>query len=167
MAIGSVKLIGSVAIAAKFDALDNALKHNKKLMAIIGNFMRFQTLKRTAKGVDVNDLTFVPYSKPYAKKRKAAGLPIGKVDLFWTGSMLASMTYVPQDGVVRLYFMDTTDKFGKRNPQKAFFNQTFGARSRRSRQFFAISLTDIVAIEKIVKTYINKYLKKTVRSGGK
>jgi len=167
MATGDVKLTGSVELTAKLDDINLALRHNKKLMALIGNFMKLQTLQRTAKGVDVNEIPFVPYSKPYAKKRKAAGLPIGKVDLFWTGSMLASMTYVPQDGVVRLYFMDTTDKFGMRNPKKAYFNQTFGARSKRSRRFFAISLKDVVAIEKMVKAYIDSYLKRMVRSGSK
>jgi len=164
MATGNIELTGDVELTAKLDRINYALKHSKKLMGLIGNHMKLQTLQRTIRGVDAEGNAFSPYSKPYAKKRKAAGLPIGKVDLFWTGSMSASLTYIPHDGVVRLYFMDTSDKFGMRNPQKAYFIQTH---KTKPRNFFSISMKDVVAIEKMVKSYINKHLKKMVRSGSK
>lgn len=164
MATSKLELTGGAELTIKLDKINLALKHNKKLMDLIGNYMKLATLERTAKGIDAERKAFVEYSKGYARKRKAAGLPIGKVDLFWTGSMLSSMTYVAQDNIVNLYFMNTTDKFGMRNPKKAFFIQTH---KTKPREFFAISMKDVVAIEKIVKVYINKYLKKTVRRGRK
>jgi|GEM_PF-1990127 len=164
MVRGTIELQGETAIIAKLEGLDLALKHNKRLMGIIGNYIKLQTLKRVSRGVDADGVPMVEYSKLYAAKRKKAGLPTGKVDLFWTGSMTASLTYVPLDGVVRLYFMDTTDKFGMRNPKKAYFIQTH---KKKPRHFFAISMKDITAIERVVNDYVDRYLRKVVISGSK
>lgn len=164
MAEGRIEITGDVELTAKLDDINLALRHNKKLMGLIGQYVEDRVKVSTAMHKDAEGTIFKEYSKPYKKVREKAGLPFGNVDLFWTGSMLSSLTNVPQDNIVRLYFMDTTDKFGMRNPKKAYFIQT---RPNKERKFFAISMKDVAAIEKIVQTYVNKYLDKVIRSGGK
>lgn len=46
--------------------------------------------KRTSSGVDVDGQAFTPYSPKYAAFKRASGRS-GKVDLTWTGNMLAAM----------------------------------------------------------------------------
>ena len=164
MAESKITLTGGRELEVKFEALNHALRFNKRLMGLIGHFMQLRILKHTAMGKDAEGTVFESYSKGYAKKRKAAGLPIGKVDLFWTGSMLSSMTYAEQDNIVRLFFQNTTDKFGSRNPQKAYFLQTH---STKPRNFFSINAKDIVAIEKMIRKYIKHITQKKVSRGRK
>jgi len=83
-----------------------------RLMGEIGTFLMTNIKLRTAKGIDVDGDTFIPYSPSYALFRKKMGHPIGKVSLFFTGSMMSSMTYKATSNTAKLYFLNTKDKFG-------------------------------------------------------
>lgn len=124
-----------------------------RLMGQIGAFVNLQVKTRTSKGVDKKERTFPPYSPAYRKKRQDAGHPVNKVNLFFTGSMFSSLTYTPEEYQVTSFFMNTVDKFGGRNPEKAFFND-------QSRPFFGLTPADVKEIEKMVGGHIQVELKK-------
>jgi hypothetical protein len=109
-------------------------KDVRPLFEEIGLFLQSQIKLRTAEGLDVEGRKFKPYSTRHAAKRKSLGLPIDKVDLFFTGSMLSSMNHEAAQSQVRVFFMPTTDKFGGSNPAKAFY-----INEGQGREFFAIS----------------------------
>jgi phage gpG-like protein len=91
--------------------------------------------------VDAEEKAFKPYSTRHAAKRASLGLPIDHVDLFFTGSMLSSMTSETAVNQVRVFFMPTSDKFGGFNPAKALFLNEGGPKMPQ-REFFAISEKD-------------------------
>ena len=104
-----------------------------EVMGEIGLFLITKIQIRTAEGKDVNGMPFEPYSPGYRLIRAAAGRSASKVNLFWTGSMMSSMTYeVKGDDTVRLFFQNTSDPSGARNPLKAYAQQ-------QHRDFFSIS----------------------------
>jgi hypothetical protein len=104
-------------------------------MGEIGMFLMTRIKTRTAAGVDVNGSEFKPYSAPYAFFRQQKGRPIDKVDLFFTGSMLSSMTYTATADQTRIFFSPTQDRSGMSNPSKAFW-------LNQKREFFGISEED-------------------------
>ena len=165
MAESSVQMMGAQELLIKLDGIALGLRHTTKLLNLIGNYLSFRIKKDTILGRDVEGESFIEYTKRYAKYREKHGRPTHPVDLFFTGSMSNALTYEAKDNEVNLFFMNTTDKFGVRNPNKAFWLQT---REGRERVFFAIGSKDIIAIEKMVKAYVNQLLKKKVgRRGGK
>jgi len=129
----------------------------RKLLNEIGLYLRLRILERTSQGVDVNENPFWPYSPEYAFFRDMAGLPTSRVDLFFTGSMLSSMTFETSSDQVRLFFAPTEDKFGGSNPEKAYF-------LNEDREFFAISDDDVDTIVDIAEARIARALRKG--SGG-
>ena len=149
MAKIDVKIKGDEELERKFDSLKRSIGDNKKLMGQIGAFSNLQIKQRTAKGVDYQSNLFKPYSPNYKEIRKQAGRPTNKVDLNFTGSMLSALTYKQTKNKVQLFFINSSDKFGARNPEKAFYNN-------QTREFFALSADDISKIENIVIDYINE-----------
>lgn len=108
---------------------------------------------RTARGVDVNNKSFEPYSLPYSKERSAKGHSSQLVDLFFSGRMQASMdTEVLDAQSVRIFFNDPAQGL------KAFFHHT-GAGNLPTREFFAISDSDVAELEKAVDELIQQKIK--------
>lgn len=140
------------------DRLDYAAAHitTKALLSEVGNFIRLRTLERTAQGVDYLDNDFEPYSPEYAFFRERAGLPTSVVDLFFTGSMLSSLTFEADRYQVRLFFMPTQDKFGMDNPAKAYF-------LNENREFFALNPDDIDAIIDVSRQHVMAALRGNVK----
>lgn len=121
-------------------------------MGQIGAFINLQIKARTSKGVDMDEQKFPPYSPRYAARRRKAGHPVQNVNLFFTGSMFSSLTYHAESSQVTSFFMPTVDKYGGRNPQKAFFNDQL-------RPFFGLTDDDVTEIEKMVAKGLGDQLK--------
>lgn len=115
----------------------------KTLMSEIGFFLMSRIKERTSAGKDVDGTPFAPYSAKYAFFRQKKGRPIDKVDLFFSGSMMSSMTMEAEESSVRVFFMPTQDRSGTSNPAKAFW-------LNKKRQFFAISEKDQQDISTVV-----------------
>lgn len=64
---------------------------DKKLMADIGDAIAVGVKKRTEEGKDVNHKKFKGYSDSYRKRRKKRGRQTERVDLNFTGRMMASL----------------------------------------------------------------------------
>ena len=102
----SIDIRGIPEIQDKLDALSGSIG-GKRLMSEIATFLMSEIKIRTSKGKDVDGVTFKPYSKRYAFFRQKKGHPIDKVTLFFTGSMMSSMTYTTTRTTARLFFMNT------------------------------------------------------------
>lgn len=126
---------------------------SKQLMSEIGMFILTAIKLRTAEGVDVDGTTFEPYTPKYAFFRASKGHQVDDVDLFFTGSMMSAMTYLADESKVVAYFLNTEDKSGTKNPNKA-------AWLNEKREFFALSEDDITDILEIADDFIVKELNK-------
>lgn len=146
-----VELIGIRGLQSKLKRLRDT-PFARPMLSEIGMFAMHRIKKRTLKGDDVNDISFKPYSVMYAKERAKAAFPVRPVDLTRSGSMLSAMTYDTNMNSVDIFFMNTTDPSGARNPAKAFFLQ-------KDREFFALSGKDFKGILQIVDNYYKKVLK--------
>ena len=146
-----VEVLGSAYIQAKFNRLEDVLD-SKKLMSEIGTFIIAEIKLRTSKGKDADGKDFKPYSAQYVLFRSKKKAPVGKVDLFLTGSMMSSMTYKSTKKQTKVYFLDTEDKSGSNNPQKA-------SALNKNRKFFALSEEDLREIKEIIQDYINFQLR--------
>jgi phage gpG-like protein len=153
MAAPSVEVVGARELRLKLDKVATAIVRNGRLMGQLGNLVNTRIKERTAKGIGADKKAFAPYSPAYKRWRQKKKRPVAKVDLMFTGTMFAALTYDAQNDKVTSFFMDTVDRFGGRSPEKAFFNQ-------ETRNFFAISADDVVEIEQMVRTYVNERLKK-------
>jgi len=129
---------------------DNLLA--KEVTGAIGNLVKFNILKRTAKGVDSEKTPFEPYSESWAGVRISKGLSINKVDLFFSGTMLSALTYDAQPDHVRIFFMDTRDKRGVSSASKAVYNDEL-------RPFFNINADDIKEIMELLGSLTRKSLR--------
>jgi len=131
---------------------------SKDLMGRIGAYIVTQILQRTGRGVDVDSRPFEPYSSKYKLFRMKAGRPHDKVNLFFHGSMLSSLTYKEAKDKVEVFFMRTYGKtpYGKpskvSNPQKAFF-------LNQNREFFGISARDEAEVERMILDNLRRIIK--------
>jgi phage gpG-like protein len=149
----TVEVKGARELQLKLDKTAQAIVRNGRLMAQIGELVSTRIKQRTAKGIGADLKKFPPYSPSYKRWRsEKMKRPVKWVDLFLTGSMFAALTHSARNDHVSVYFMDTVDRFGGRNPQKAFFNQ-------ETRNFFAMNANDVAEIEKMVRYYLALRLK--------
>lgn len=139
---GRVEFIGTEKLSMRFQQLLASM--GKQLMGEIGMFLMTRIKTRTAAGKDVEGSPFKPYSASYAFFRQKMGRPIDKVDLFFTGSMMGSMTYTETANSVRVFFAAGFAKsigrfFGggksTSNPEKAYY-------LNQKRKFFSMSPQD-------------------------
>jgi hypothetical protein len=130
---------------------------DKEFMGEIGSYLVFKILDRTSKGKDVEGDNFEPYSPKYRLFRMKNNRPVNIVNLFFHGSMLASLTYSEYDQKVEVYFMNT---FGKTpsgkpskvsNAQKAYF-------LNQDREFFGISKEEERAIRQMIIRHVANVL---------
>lgn len=115
----------------------------------IGMYLVTSIKERTLSGRDINDELFTPYSERYKFFRQKKGLPTNIVDLFLTGSMLASLTHTASDDSASIFFMPGQDKSGMSNPAKAFF-------LHQDREFFGMTNDDVENIIDIYESYITR-----------
>lgn len=147
-----VEIKGLEGLKKKLNLIDDGI-FSKALMTEIGLFAETSIKTRTLQGQDANNSMFKAYSPKYAVFRKLKGHPVDKVDLTFTGSMLASMTFDADSKQMDLFFLNTEDPKGSKNPVKAFF-------LNENRNFFSLSEKDVKDIGKIVQTYYHKLVEK-------
>lgn len=145
-----VKLVGDKKVKLRIKGIPEKVRA-KKIMSRIGNFLLTSIKSKTSKGEDVDGMKFKDYSVRYKFFRDKKGLPTNIVDLFFTGSMMSSMTYEAKKDEVRLFFLPTTDRKGTFNPEKAYY-------LNEGREFFAIGATDIIKIENMFQDHIRRSL---------
>lgn len=150
MATRAFELRGSEKLTKLLNRIEAQIA-TRELMSQIGNLLMLRIKERTGEGKDVEGDLFLPYSAGHAKRRAGKGLPTNIVDLFFTGSMMSSMTFDVGRESVRLFFMPTVDKTGSSNPEKAYFLD-------QKRQFFAISSDEIAEIEELAGNYLEDLL---------
>jgi hypothetical protein len=141
-------------------ALDLIQKNlfSKKLSTEIGMFAMFRIKKRTSEGKDVDSQDFEPYSPAYAKFRRAEGHPADKVNLFFSGSMLSSMSQREREKETTIFFLPTKDQNDVSNPEKAFW-------LNQKREFFALSEEDIRLINRIAEDYYQRIVNRFTSEG--
>lgn len=146
----SITTQGLTQTQLKFKKLKDQVIH-KQILDEIGNFVIFNIQDRTADGKDVDGQPFTPYSKSYKMIREEKGLPSGKVDLFFTGSMMSAMTYVVKPNSVKIFFQSTQDKKGSSNVDKAYY-------LNENRKFFSISYDQKIQIVNLYNKYIESII---------
>ena len=109
---------------------------------------------KTQKGIEFKDRPFAPYSQGYLKQLQREGKPV-KVDLFYSGRMLGSLT--PNStikktgrGKVSLSFTNSQMR------QRALFNQVL---NEPKREFFGFN----DRTEKIISKQFNRFVEKELR----
>lgn len=123
----------------------------RRLMAEIGEYIIFRIEKHTAQGKDVEGRNFEPYSPRYKLFRRKTGHPVDKVNLFYSGSMMSSMTRTETDNESKVFFMPTTDRSGASNPLKAYA-------LNKDRRFFAIGVVEQQKIIDMVREHAEQLL---------
>ena len=109
---------------------------------------------KTQKGIDFRDRPFAPYSSGYLKKLNKEGKST-KVDLFYTGRMLGSLT--PNSTVKKSGRNKVTLAFSNSQMrQRALFNQVL---NDPKREFFGFNNRT----EKIIQRTFNKFVEKELR----
>jgi len=146
-----IDINGIQALKRFIDRLSGGIK-STRLMSEIATFLITSIKLRTARGEDVDGNTFDPYSKRYAMFRAAQGHPINKVTLFFSGSMMSSMDYKATSDTANIYFLNTEDRTGTSNPNKAYW-------LNKKREFFAISEEDQREIENMVDDNLDNLLR--------
>ena len=109
---------------------------------------------KTQKGIDFRDRTFKPYSEGYLKKLNKEGKST-KVDLFYSGRMLGSLT--PNSTVKKSGKNKVSLGFSNSQmQQRALFNQVLG---NPKREFFGFNNRT----EKIISKQFNRFVEKELR----
>ena len=133
--------------------LEHAGQHvfDRQLMGEIGEYIIFKIQERTARGVDADGGRFAPYTPRYRLFRQRTGHPADKVNLFYSGSMMSSMTRTQTDNEVKVFFMPTVDRKGVSNPLKAYA-------LNKKRRFFAVGPREQDKIIDMVREHAERLL---------
>lgn len=150
-----VTIVGIRDVLRRFALLSHGVE-SSDILNEIGLFLVTRIQARTAQGKDVDGDKFTEYSPEYRLFRERTGHSGTKVNLFYTGSMMSSMTFelYGNDGV-RLFFQNTSDPSGTRNPDKAFWHNE-GADPQPERRFFAVSEEDRLRAVNIIERRIRQ-----------
>ena len=105
---------------------------------------------KTAKGIDFKDRPFATYSNSYLKQLQREGKPL-KVDLFYSGRMLGSLTS-KKTGKHKV----SLDFTNAQMRQRALFNQVL---NEPKREFFGFN----DRTEKIISKQFNRFVEKELR----
>lgn len=152
MAVAPVQAIGLQRLIRRLRYFGQQV-FSERLMNEIGTYAISQIQIRTAEGKDVKGKPFSPYSKRYRLFRKKKGHSVDKVNLFFTGSMMSSMTHEATEDTTKIFFMNTPDRSGVPNPLKAWaLNQ--------KRSFFALSEQDQWGIERLLQEHVEALLER-------
>ncbi len=146
-----ITIRGLEGLIDRFDNLGGGM-FSRNLMNEVGLKVIFFIQKRTSEGVDVDGRRFDEYSPKYKLFRQAKGHSGDRVNLFFTGSMLSAMTHSATDFEAKIFFQNTTDRSGARNPLKAFV-------LNEKRNFFALSAEEREDIEDMVNEHIAQLMR--------
>ncbi len=145
-----VQILGLDALRRRIRLIGEAIVDDEVLHKL-GQYQTFAIKERTLTGKDIHGVVFEPYSQEYAFFRQSRGLPADHVDLFFTGSMLNSLTHevLSGDNAVKVFFQPGRDPQGVSNPAKAFYLQ-------EDREFFGFSAEDEDKLFKIYNDWVVK-----------
>lgn len=138
-------------VLARLQNIDDFL-NAKELMGEVGSYLIDSILERNRRSIDVEGDGFKEYSPAYKELRAKTNRPT-RPDLFFDGAMAQAMTYDNKKDEVRLFFMDTVDKYNMSNPAKAYYNHQI-------RPFFEISAQEKVEILGMVEEALKKAVRK-------
>ena len=124
----------------------------RRLLSRLGMGAKINILTRTAAGIDAGDAFFEPYSYKYKLFRKRKGRPTDKVDLFFKGTMLGSMAVRTESNKSIIYFANKWE--GTKAGSHHHGTKKGGKKIIPKREFFALSASDIIDIEKMVDDHI-------------
>lgn len=147
---GTIEIQGLNALRKILEAIARGLD-TSSLFINMGEYLKKSIKERTSEGVDVYGRDFIPYSASHAKRRAEKELPTDVVDLFFTGSMMAHMTYSHTTEELRVFFAPSIDESGASNPEKAYY-------LHQEREFFEMSADDIEEIQRIALEEIDRLL---------
>ena len=152
MAEQNVTVIGVEKLRKKLGVIGKGLV-NYGVLDKLGNYLTTAIKYRTLAGKEISGKPFKPYSDKYRLFRQMTGHPTTP-NLFFTGSMLNSLTYVPEVSKeqVKVFFIEGTDRSGMSNPAKAFYLQD-------DRPFFGASSEDINKLLQIYEEYVEGLLR--------
>jgi len=151
---GNIQVLGLNELRSKFKLLGIHVS-DKTLFETIGQYLTSAIKMRTLDGKDIEGQPFIDYSPRYEFFRQEKGLPTTP-DLFFTGSMLNSMTYktdVAEESVTVFFGPGTSKGSTVQNSAKAFFNQ-------QTRPFFGMSAANIEKVTSIYREHVWKTLRK-------
>ena len=106
---------------------------------------------KTESGVDFNNKRFKPYSNYYRDVRKEKGLQTNKVDLFFTGNMMSSITANSGD-------QSAVIKFLNRNDSGKAFAHIAGVGNLPVRDFFFFNDQDMDELLDIAMNFVDDKL---------
>ena len=160
-----VKITGSDQTKAKLMLLANKISAAPLLMDEIGLFLRHSIRDRTSKGLNAEGESFKEYSNSWKKVRESVGLQTDKVDLFFGGSMLSSMTHESNKDTTKVFFLDTPHVDlvaipGKKKRGDHGTNRKVASENEQLRPFFSISVKERKEIAKMYSNYIKSILRK-------
>lgn len=127
----------------KLKNIEKFVGSKRLLLAKLANFEKFKILERTAAGKDADERFFKPYSPRYALFRRMHGRPTDKVDLFFHGHMLGSMTVKSGASQAIIYFPD-------REQNRKATKHHYGKGCLPQRAFFAVSASDLAGMDRII-----------------
>lgn len=134
-------------------SLGKFFRGDRQLISEILSYQNFKIKDRTQKGKDSEGDYFKPYSRSYKKFREKTGRQTRRVDLNFSGRMLAGMvnrTVSGREG--HIYFASPEDA------KKAAYNQ-------KTRNFFSVSKEEQEEITDMVANHIDELLIQAQRGG--
>jgi len=150
MPVDIIEVRGLNDLIARLDHVGQNM-FDRQLMGEIGEYIIFRIQKHTAEGVDVEGRNFDPYTPRYKLFRQKTGHPVDKVNLFYSGSMMSSMTRAETKDESRVFFMPTVDRSGVSNPLKAYA-------LNEKRRFFAVGVAEQRKIIDMVREHAEQLL---------
>ncbi len=120
---------------------------SRDLFNRVGEYLASSIKKRTLAGRDVAGRAFRPYAKSYRAFRVEQGRPVSRVDLCFSGSMQAALTWKAEEDEVRLGFLETVDARGASNAAKA-------ASLNQTRPFFAIADEENAQVHRMFRAHL-------------
>ena len=142
-------------IAAKFKKFSSVLPRIIDKGVKQAGFQLVEIIRtKTLKGQDFEDKRFAPYSEGYIKQLQREGKPT-KVDLFYSGRMLGSLTpnsTIKKTGRNKVSLAFTNSQM----MQRALFNQVL---KNPKREFFGFNNRT----ENIIRKQFNRFVEKELR----
>jgi hypothetical protein len=146
MPVNPIEIRGLTGLIQRFGQAEENV-FSKSLMSEIATRVIFWIQRRTSSGVDATGRRFKPYTPQYKLFREKRGRSGDTVNLFFTGSMMSSMTFSATDRESKVFFQSTTDRSGTSNPLKAFA-------LNKDRLFFALSTQEQEEINEMVSEHM-------------
>ena len=142
----------SEAIKKRFNRIERKFPSIIDKGILQGGFQLLDIIRtKTAKGIDFRNVPFATYSESYRKQLQREGKPL-KVDLFYSGRMLGSLT--PNQTIKKTGKHKVTLAFTNAEMrQRALFNQVL---NEPKRVFFGFN----DRTEKIISKQFNRFIAK-------